>query len=544
MSSAAEGMRPRGYGRRRAACLALVYLLMVAHFVHWRVAGRTLAPLEVSETMHTLELGIVTAGFLLMAAAVASVALFGRFFCSWGCHILALEDLCAWALRKVGIRPKPVRSRLLLLVPPVAALYMFGWPQLSRWIEGAPAPPLHLATDAEGWASFVTEEYWRSMPGVTISILTLAVCGFAIVYFLGTRSFCTYVCPYGAVFAAADRFALGRIVQVGDCTGCGKCTAACRTNIRVHEELIQFGRVVTPACLKAMDCVAACPTESIRYGFARPAFFRSWRTHGRFGVPYDFTPSEDLLLLGLFVLGLAVFRGLYHAVPFLLAMALAVLLGFLVLTAIRLARSPNVRLVPFQLKIHGRMTVAGRVFLGSTAVLAALTAHSGVVRYHEIAGGRAYDRVSEAVAHGGPAASPSLDAALAHYDACVRLGLVRPLELDRRLASLHVSSGDPAGAEPFVRRVLDRTPGDAEWRITLAAILLTRNAVDEAVLALRAATASPSPQLRAAAHEMLAEIRLAEARPEEAVREYEAALDAWPESPRARAGLAGLGVSK
>ena len=105
---------------------------MAAHFIHWQIAGETLAPLELNEVMHTLELGIVTAGFLLMALALLSVLIFGRFFCSWGCHILALEDLCAWMLGKVGIRPRPVRSRLMLVVPPLALGYMFVWPQVKR----------------------------------------------------------------------------------------------------------------------------------------------------------------------------------------------------------------------------------------------------------------------------------------------------------------------------------------------------------------------------------------------------------------------------
>lgn len=542
MSVTATDKRPRRYGRKRALCLAVVYLLMVAHFVHWRLAGRTVAPLELSETMHTLELGVVTAGFLLMLAAVVSVALFGRFFCSWGCHILALEDLCAWALRKIGIRPKPVRSRLLLVVPPLAALYMFAWPQVHRWIAGEPAPPLRILSDAGGWASFVTEDYWRSMPGVGISVFTLFVCGFAIVYFLGTRSFCTYACPYGAVFAAADRVAPGRILRIGDCTECGECTAACRTNIRVHEELIAFGKIVNPACLKAMDCVSACTRGSIAFGFARPSFFQSFRKNGRFGVPYDFSLREDLLLIGVFVLSLAIFRGLYDALPFLLTLAIAAILGFFAVTALRLARLPHVRLVPFQLKIHGRMTPAGRAFAGCVAALAALTAHSGYIRYHDIAGARAYDRVAEAVARGETPAGDSFDAALSHYGAYERFGLVRPVEIDRRLASLHVSSGNSAAAEPYVRRILVETPEDAEWRITLAAILLTKQEVDEAVESLRLATDSPNPRLRAAAHEMLAEIRLAQEQRDEAAREYEAALRDWPESPRANAGLASLGL--
>src|SRR5258708_34081407 len=93
--------------------------------------------------MNTLELGIVTAGFLFMALAFVGTLVFGRFFCSWACHILALEDLCGWLLKKAGIRPKPVRSRVLLLVPLFALFHMFVLPHTLRPPRGEPLRVLH-----------------------------------------------------------------------------------------------------------------------------------------------------------------------------------------------------------------------------------------------------------------------------------------------------------------------------------------------------------------------------------------------------------------
>ena len=122
----------RSYGRWRAATLIGVYVLMTVHVLHWKITGKTLAPLELNEVMYTLELGIVTAGFLFMALAVLASAIFGRFFCSWGCHILALQDLCAWILGKLRIKPRGIRSRLLAWLPLFAAFYMFAWPQVAR----------------------------------------------------------------------------------------------------------------------------------------------------------------------------------------------------------------------------------------------------------------------------------------------------------------------------------------------------------------------------------------------------------------------------
>jgi polyferredoxin len=465
-----------------------------------------------------------------MAIIVVSTAVFGRFFCSWGCHILALEDASAWILGRLGIRPKPFRARLLLLVPPAAAAYMFVWPQAERWLEGRAWPGLRLATDADGWASFVTESYWRSMPGPWISLATLLVCGFVVVYLLGSRSFCTYACPYGAIFSLADRVAPARIVARGDCTECGKCTAACQTHIRVHEELVQFGRVVNPSCLKAMDCVDACPTGNVVVGFAKPSGFLSWRKLGRFGVPYDLTWGEEFLAAAVWVAGLAIYRGLYEALPFLLTLALCGVLGFVAVLGLRLLRAAHVRLAPFQLKIHGRLTAAGATFAGGAVLVAGLTVHSGFIRFHEVAGQRAFDAAAAAEARGEPpgdAASRSR----AHLAAAERWGLVRPAGLDRRLAALHLFAGDAAAAEPYARRVVGRDPDDGPWRIRMAAILLTRGAVDEAVIHLEAAKGSPDRRTRGAAHGMLAEVRMAQGDEAAASREMEAALALGLDSP-------------
>ena len=112
----------------RAFSLSLVYVLFAIHIIHWKIKGTTLAPLELNEVMYTLELGIITAGFLFMGALVLGTLFFGRFFCSWACHIMVLQDLCAYLFRKVGIRAKPIRSRLLLWVPALTALSIENQP--------------------------------------------------------------------------------------------------------------------------------------------------------------------------------------------------------------------------------------------------------------------------------------------------------------------------------------------------------------------------------------------------------------------------------
>lgn len=543
----ASGARPRDYSRRRAACLIGIHLLFILHILHWKLAGRTLAPLELNEVMYTLEIGIVTAGFVFMTLAMLGTIVFGRFFCSWGCHILALEDLCAWLLGKLRIRPKPIRARLLLLVPPFAMLYMFVWPQFTRWLDERPLPVFHIRSDSEGWASFVTSDFWRNLPGPGIALLTFGVCGFVIVYLLGSRAFCTYICPYGAAFSIADRFAPGRIVARGDCSQCGICTAACQSRVRVHEELINFGQVVNPSCLKDLDCVAVCPNGAVSYGLAKPPilsvlkrplqlFKRQAGSAPRLKPKaYDFSLAEELLMAVIFVLTFFIYRGLYDRVPFLLSLAIGAPLGYIGVLAVRLFHKSHVKVSHLQLKIGDRLTRHGWVFCLFTLALALLTIHSGFIRYHERRGIKDYDLARRAAAHGEYEKASHLAApALAHLEQCHRWGLYRPAELSMRLGPLYLWTNRPADAEAHLRRAWQAFPGDPSVQKHLASMhyligqaCANRGDMQGALHRFREAT-HWSPDT-AEYHYNYAVILSAAGAAEEAAAAYEAALRLKPD---------------
>lgn len=540
----------RGWGRWRAATLCAVYLLMGLHIAHWKIAGRTLAPLELNEVMYTLELGIVTAGFLFMLTAVLATLVFGRFFCSWGCHILALEDLAAWLLARLRLRPAPLRARVLALVPPLVAAYMFLWPQAVRLARGEPLPPLRVLGDAEGWASFVTDNFWRNLPGPAVALATFLVCGFVIVWLLGTRSFCAYVCPYGAVFRLADRFAPGRIVATGDCLRCGRCTAACQSHVRVHEELARFGTVVNPACLKDLDCIAACPNAAIGYRFVRPPLLRSRFGLRRARLPYDLSAGEELLLAAVFLAALLSLRGLYDAIPFFLALGTGAILAWLAVLTWRLARGREVWLSRLPLRRAGRLTRAGRAYTACMAVAFVLLAHCALVRYHEFRGHRAFERLTQT----GPAPGRAPDAALLqqaryHLGAARRWGLAAPARLCMRLAVLCEMAGDLPAAEALLRDLMRDQPGAPRVRLALARVLARQGRTAEAVPLLLAVTrAAPRSErdaqalaaLRSAAHELLGHIALGAGRIDAAQAALEAAVRECPDNPAARRALAAL----
>jgi polyferredoxin len=378
-----DGMRSSRTSRWRAAALIALTLLMIAHIVQWRMTGQTITPIEPSEAMHTLQKGAVNAGFIFFTLAILATLIFGRFVCGWGCHILALQDFCAWLLKKMGLTPKPFRSRLLVFVPLLVALYMFVYPSVYRYFVKPPGEPLipqftnHL----------VTSNFWETFPPVLVAIPFLFVCGFMTVYFLGQKGFCTYACPYGGVFRIADKLSPGKIRVTDDCNQCGHCTAVCTSNVIVHAELKEYGMVVNQDCMKCMDCVSVCPNDALYFGFGKPAITKSIKKN------YSLTWIEEVAAAFVFSGSFLAVWDVYQLVPMLMALGIAAVTTFLALRAWKLLKAQNLSFYRFNLKSSGAIQKAGWIFLSLSMFWIGLNAHSGWVRYNEAAGARAFQSI-------------------------------------------------------------------------------------------------------------------------------------------------------
>ncbi|MBS1793302.1 MAG: 4Fe-4S binding protein [Acidobacteria bacterium] len=429
----------------RAAVLIGLTLLMIAHIAQWLWTGRTLSPIEPSETMATLQRGTVNAGFIFFTLAILATLVFGRFVCGWGCHIVALQDLCAWLLKKVGLRPRPFRSRLLVFVPLLTALYMFVWPTFARFLAAPKNEPLI----PEFTNHLITSEYWATFPPLGVVFPFLFVCGFMTVYFLGSKGFCTYACPYGGFFELADRLAPGRIrVNKDACQECGHCTAVCTSNVLVHAEVRDYGMVVDRGCMKCMDCVSVCPNDALYFGFGRPSLGAGKRAARQ----YSLTWPEELAAALVFAASLWAVWDVYQLVPMLMALGIASVSTYLAMRVVRLFRAGDLSFYRYNLKAGGKLKTAGWVFLGFAALWLGLNAHSGYVRYHEAAGARAYQDVripdELALARTNPARwlsaadRENIEAGRRHFGAARAAGLLTNTEALPKFAWLEYLNGN------------------------------------------------------------------------------------------------------
>jgi len=563
-SCSAPKLSPSRMGKWRALVLILVHMVIAIHVVQWLVTGMTISPVEPSESMQTLELGLVNAGFVMFALALLSTALLGRYFCGWACHVVALQDLCAWLMRRCRIHPKPFRSRLLILAPLGLGLYMFVWPAFKRGIlkpalAAADIPwPTFLAKVpplAGLHNEFLVEDFWATFPPWYVAIPFLAICGFATVYFLGSKGFCTYGCPYGGFFAPLDKLAPVRIRVNDSCEQCGHCTATCTSNVRVHEEVRDYGMVVDPGCMKCMDCVSVCPNDALYVGLGRPAVLKKLkdeqarRTAERAAASrerrYDLTRREEWAVAALWIGFFLAFRGMLGLVPMLMAGGFAGIAAWGTWKLWRLARDVNVRAQNVQLKRKGAWRPAGVVFavFAVTTILAA--GWSGSVRALRWSAAQTVATLDVPIdAAFRPEFAPSpadfdrAGTAAARYhraDTPAGGGFGWSLDPDALVdvAYLHVLRGEWAEAEAALERVIETgRPLDA-LVFQLGQIMTRRGAGESAVRAMLGDALDRHPRLHRV-RTAVARSLLTEGRRSEAIELWETALAGEPDDPAAQ----------
>ena len=186
--------------------------------------------------------------------------LLGRTICGFLCPMGLLQEL----LDKIPV-PKLKKSRVtrvlsyfkyvilavfVLAVPLAYAAQRFPVPAFCKYI--CPAGTLEGAI---GLLANPANERMFSMLGGLFTrkfvLLVGIVAACAFVY----RAFCRFLCPLGAIYGLFARLAIvGVRVDAEKCSGCGRCVARCRMDVR---------RVGDHECIHCGACADACPAKAI-----------------------------------------------------------------------------------------------------------------------------------------------------------------------------------------------------------------------------------------------------------------------------------------
>ena len=295
----------------RIASLVGVHLLILAHI--YIFGDRIIGSLDFQEFFHAfLKFGIINAGVLLVILAFVTTLIFGRFFCGWACHFGAVQELAWWLLNKMGITPRTVNSSLITILPLFVLLNFYIAPNLAHALN-SPWEGISI--------NLGMPEIWAFLPGFVIGTLTFVVDGFLIVYFLGRKGFCRYLCPWGAFLKLPNSLAMFKVRNTGGCIESGNCTTNCPVGIDVNYEINHYDKVTNTNCTSCLICTEGCPSSALSYKWKNPLKENFQLKHYRlnrnmFNLPaisdkFDSIHKKDFLVLPLVLLFAFSIDGLY-----------------------------------------------------------------------------------------------------------------------------------------------------------------------------------------------------------------------------------------
>jgi len=313
----------------RIASLVLVHILI---FFHVYIFGDSIVgSIDFQEFFHSfIKLGLINAGTILVFIAFLTTLIFGRFFCGWACHFGALQEFSWWLLQKMKITPKTLNSRLVFFLPLFMLVYFYLTPNIISYIDN----PWH-----EPQVKLSVPGIWAFLPGFIIGTLTFLVDGMLLVYFLGRKGFCRYLCPWGAFLKIPNTFAMFKVRKTGDCTYCNLCTTNCPVGIDVSYEINLYNKVTNANCTSCLLCTEGCPSNALSYGFLNPIkennkirdyFYRndSYK-HEKIKDLFQSIRNQDIYLISLVLIFGFSIDGLYgmgHFLSFGIALLFSVLM--------------------------------------------------------------------------------------------------------------------------------------------------------------------------------------------------------------------------
>ena len=243
----------------RISFLITIHILILLHIFYW--GDNIVGSIDFQEFFHSfIKHGIINAGVLLVFFSFLFTLIFGRFFCGWACHFGAIQELAWFILNKFNIQPKTVDSKLVTLLPLLILIHLYILPNL-------------FFANNNPWAMTIRinePTIWAFLPGLIVGTLTFIIDGFIIVYFLGRKGFCRFICPWGAFLKLPNSLALFKVRKTGNCTNCYNCTSSCPVGIDVNYEINAFTKVTNTNCTSCMLCVTGCPSNALSYAYKNP----------------------------------------------------------------------------------------------------------------------------------------------------------------------------------------------------------------------------------------------------------------------------------
>lgn len=195
--------------------------------------------------------GVLTLGFLWLLLMFTT----GQGICSWVCFYGGIDEACSKLMRKPLIKlkiPNPWRDfPIAFLIFLLIVSFLQGLPVFCNWFC-----PLKLTT-----------AFWDKEPIIRFSqiaffLLFLAVFVILLPALSKKRTFCSLICPFGALVSICGKASPYRVaINKEKCTRCGKCYDVCPVFAIEDQDL--NGYKISSYCNKCGKCIDICPVDAI-----------------------------------------------------------------------------------------------------------------------------------------------------------------------------------------------------------------------------------------------------------------------------------------
>ncbi|MBF0098056.1 MAG: 4Fe-4S binding protein [Magnetococcales bacterium] len=196
-----------------------------------------------------------TPGTLTFFLVLGAVFLFGRrVICGWNCPCVSIREVVGFPFRQADHVPRgPWAWRLRHLKWFWLALYLGAMWAMLR--------PANNTTTA-----------YLGFFGLMVALPYFLT--FFLAPWIGNRSYCRYLCPYGATFGVLNRVGSFQIDYNKDsCIQCGLCEKVCDMGIPVWHMGAETGKVDTSECMGCGRCITECPSKSLAFHDVRNLLF-------------------------------------------------------------------------------------------------------------------------------------------------------------------------------------------------------------------------------------------------------------------------------
>ena len=264
--------------RPKIVCLAVIAAVIVAVAFELGFGTLCAAGIETLSTLcplGTLEVGLASGSVtlrsvLILIVIVASILLFGRYFCGWFCPNLLFRQNGSTKKKCIPIKPeKPAQKSGQ--VSSALPLGVLGGTLLSSAVFGIPV--FCLICPIGLFFAFVLG-VWHLLTGTDTAWLTLAAPVVILVEWVFFKRWCSSFCPVGALISLISRFnkTFRPTVNPSRCLShqgkdCRVCQTVCPEGINLLDPKADLSR-----CTKCRRCAEHCPNDAISFPFlAKPA---------------------------------------------------------------------------------------------------------------------------------------------------------------------------------------------------------------------------------------------------------------------------------